>query len=145
MHPLLAPTSLRSLRPSRPMSSDTDMQFPDLLAPKYPMEIPPEKRKRARELYGIYTMTPKNGDVRVPSIAGSVTPQTSSKQRATPSEIYEESMDGEKAVKIPKAGRTLADDLRAKAALIRCLGACELCRARKVPVSNPLSRAARRE
>jgi hypothetical protein len=118
------------LRPSTLTNSNTD-RFPDLPFPKYHIKIPLEKRKRARDLYRIYMMTP-------------VTPQTSSKQRATP-EIYEESMDGEEAVKIPKRRRTLADDQKAKAALIRYLGACVLCRTRKVPVSNPLSRAARRE
>ncbi|KAH8671902.1 hypothetical protein BGZ60DRAFT_22954 [Tricladium varicosporioides] len=112
----------------------------DLPPPTYPIPIPPEKLAKALKLYISYGL--EEGleikqastdqyylDVRPPSNAHKTTTVSgSSGISSLPSS--DEVFDGKKVK--PRSRKRLSPKSRAKAALIRCLGSCSVCRSRRV-------------
>lgn len=133
--PFTIPSPKQVMQSAQPPSSSSSSPQP---YPVYPIKIPPEKQKKALELYKTFKqqeLLAKNDKATLDDGYPSTAATTGG---ASPAPDAEPANLRGKKVR-PRKRKRLSPKLRARAALVRYLGSCQPCRSRRVPVSDSSS------
>ena len=102
--------------------------------PVYLLAIPPEKRRKAQQLYTYWLLEKRLADS--PSTSRSNADRPYKENYASVAELTSIFTVSGHNVETGKKKTPLSAEAKARAALIRYLGACEPCRRRRIQVSS---------